>query len=146
MLYYDFWCFDLDLAGCPTLKKISWTLTFESEWLLIVVIYTWLPPARYVVHLTTLVIMLHSFLIGFCVILSLIKTLGVTFGNYCRVYSFTIYIKKYDVSFVLYSTQVSCIICFRRMWLLLDIEWFVLFLWRFFGKVFYVLFDDVYEL
>ena len=76
------------------LKKISWTLTFESEWLLIVAIYTWLPPARYVVLLTTLVIMLHSFLIWFCVILSLIKTLGVTFGNYCRVYSFTIYIKN----------------------------------------------------
>ena len=36
-------------------KKLSWTMTFESEGLLIVAIYIWLPPASYVVFLTTLV-------------------------------------------------------------------------------------------
>ena len=30
-------------------KKLSWTMTFESEGLLIVAIYIWLPPASYVV-------------------------------------------------------------------------------------------------
>ena len=35
------------------LKK--WTMTFESKGLLIVAIYIWLPPASYVVFLTTLV-------------------------------------------------------------------------------------------
>ena len=41
------------------LKKLSWTMTFESEGLLIVAIYIWLLPASYVVFLTTLVIMLQ---------------------------------------------------------------------------------------
>ena len=36
-------------------KKKSWTTTFESVGLLIVAIYIWLPPASYVVFLTTLV-------------------------------------------------------------------------------------------
>ena len=30
-------------------KKLSWTMTFESEGLRIVAIYIWLPPASYVV-------------------------------------------------------------------------------------------------
>ena len=33
--------------------SVSWTMTFESEVLLIVAIYIWLPPASYVVILTT---------------------------------------------------------------------------------------------
>ena len=33
-------------------KKLSWTMTFESN---LVAIYIWLPPASYVVFLTTLV-------------------------------------------------------------------------------------------
>ena len=37
-------------------KKWSWTMTFESVGLLIVAIYIWLPPANYVVFLTTQVI------------------------------------------------------------------------------------------
>ena len=36
-------------------KKLTRTMTFESGGLLIVVIYIWLPPASYVVFLTTLV-------------------------------------------------------------------------------------------
>ena len=36
-------------------KKLSLTITFETEGLLIVAIYIWLPPASYVVFLTTLV-------------------------------------------------------------------------------------------
>ena len=47
--YHDFWPSDLDLAGWPIVKKLSWTMTFESEGLLIVAIYIWLPPASYVV-------------------------------------------------------------------------------------------------
>ena len=31
------------------LKKLSWTMTFASEGLLIDAIYIWLPPASYVV-------------------------------------------------------------------------------------------------
>ena len=38
------------------IKKLTGTMTFESEGLLIVAIYIWLPPASYVVFLTTLVI------------------------------------------------------------------------------------------
>ena len=34
---------------------MAWTMTFESEGLLIVAIYIWLPPASYDVFLTTLV-------------------------------------------------------------------------------------------
>ena len=37
------------------IKKLMGTKTFESEGLLIVAIYIWLPPASYVVFLTTLV-------------------------------------------------------------------------------------------
>ena len=36
-------------------RKLTRTMTFESEGLLIVAIYIWLPPASYVVFLTTLV-------------------------------------------------------------------------------------------
>ena len=36
-------------------KKMTWTLSFESEGLHIVALYIWLPPASYVVVLTTLV-------------------------------------------------------------------------------------------
>ena len=46
---HDFWPSDLDLAGCPSLKKLSWTMIFESVGLLIVAIYIWLPPGSYVV-------------------------------------------------------------------------------------------------
>ena len=53
---HDFWPSDLDLPGSPSLKKLSWTMTVESVGLLIVAIYTWLPPASYVVFLTTLVV------------------------------------------------------------------------------------------
>ena len=35
---------------------MSWTMNFDSEGLLIVVIYIWLPLASYVVFLTTLVL------------------------------------------------------------------------------------------
>ena len=38
-------------------KNMSWIMTFNSERLLIVAIYIWLPPASYVVFLTTLVCM-----------------------------------------------------------------------------------------
>ena len=37
-------------------KKNSGTMTFESEGLLIFAIFIWLPPASYVVFLTTLVV------------------------------------------------------------------------------------------
>ena len=37
------------------LKKLSSTMNFESEGLLNVAIYMWLPPVSYVVFLTTLV-------------------------------------------------------------------------------------------
>ena len=36
-------------------KKMSWTLTFDSQGLLIVAIYIWLLPASFVIFLTTLV-------------------------------------------------------------------------------------------
>ena len=42
-------------------RKLTRTMTFESEGLLIVAIYIWLPPARYVVFLTTLVFILYRF-------------------------------------------------------------------------------------
>ena len=49
-------------------KKFSWTMTFESAGLLIVAIYIWLPPASYVVFLTTLVIIRdRAFILGMCV-------------------------------------------------------------------------------
>ena len=55
-LWASCWCSDLDFAGWPTFtKKLSLTITFETEGLLIVAIYKWLPPASYVVFLTTLV-------------------------------------------------------------------------------------------
>ena len=37
------------------LRKMSWTMTFESEGCLIDAFNIWLPPASYVVFLTTLV-------------------------------------------------------------------------------------------
>ena len=45
----------LTLQADLLLKKKSWTMTFDSEGLLIVAIYIWLPPASSVVFLTTLV-------------------------------------------------------------------------------------------
>ena len=45
-------------------------MTFESEGLLIVAIYIWLPPASYVVFLTTLVAISHKYLIKVCLTLS----------------------------------------------------------------------------
>ena len=45
-------------------------MTFESKGLLIVAIYIWLPPASYVVFLTTLVISFPPFL---CKIIGMIK-------------------------------------------------------------------------
>ena len=41
-------------------KNFSWTTTFESVGLLIVAIYIWLPPASYVVFLTTLVLITND--------------------------------------------------------------------------------------
>ena len=49
-------------------KKMTRTMTFESEGFLIVAIYIWLPPASYVVFLTTLVIVRErAFIFGMCV-------------------------------------------------------------------------------
>ena len=42
------------------MKNPTWTMTFESEGLLIVAIYIWLQPASYVVFLTTLDINLRK--------------------------------------------------------------------------------------
>ena len=50
------WCSDLDLEGWPTLKKMTRPMTFESGVTYCCYFYIWLPPASYVVFLTTLVI------------------------------------------------------------------------------------------
>ena len=55
MYYHDFYLVTLTLQVDLVLKKIVRTMTFESEGLLIVAIYIWLPRASYVVFLTTLV-------------------------------------------------------------------------------------------
>ena len=39
------------------IDKLTGTMSFESEGLIIVAIYIWLPPASYVVFLTTLVVL-----------------------------------------------------------------------------------------
>ena len=56
MLYHDFDIVTLTLKVDLLYKKLTRTMTFESEGLLIVAIYIWLPPASYVVFLTTLVL------------------------------------------------------------------------------------------
>ena len=43
------------------IKQLIGTMTFESEGLYIVAIYIWLPPASYVVFLTTLVLRIMLF-------------------------------------------------------------------------------------
>ena len=58
LMPYHFWPNDLDLEGWTYfLKKLSWTMTFESEGLLNVALDIWLSPASYVVFLTTLVLL-----------------------------------------------------------------------------------------
>ena len=57
MSYHHFYIVTLTLKVDLLFKKLSLTMTFKSEGLLIfiVTIYIWLPPASYVVFLKTLV-------------------------------------------------------------------------------------------
>ena len=52
----NFYLVTLTLQDDLHFKKMSWTMNFDSEGLLIVAIYIWLPLASYVVFLTTLVL------------------------------------------------------------------------------------------
>ena len=51
------------------IDNLTGTMTFESEGLLIVAIYIWLPPASYVVFLTTLVEFWEAFTFSTCSVL-----------------------------------------------------------------------------
>ena len=52
----NFYLVTLTLQVDLLFKKMSWTMTFDLEGLLIVAIYIWLSPESYVVFLTTLVV------------------------------------------------------------------------------------------
>ena len=53
-------CLAIELQVDLLEKRLSWTMTFEPEGLLNIAIYIWLPPASYVVFLTTLVLVLTA--------------------------------------------------------------------------------------